>query len=695
MTELTTTTGPRAADRTARIATIVAGAATDATDATEVKALLAACDIAYYTQDTPLVSDAQYDRLTEVARALTGERHQEVGEIGGELVSVPHAHAILSLQKAYTLDEILAFKASAARGVGRDDEGAALCLLIEPKIDGLTLVLEYRDGVLARTLTRGNGRVGEDVTHNARGLAGIPRHIASQGTTFVRGEAFLPLSRFAALRAAGEDVATPRNTAAGDLRRKSAGVEPSRAQAHGVFFLAYQIEGDGARDLATQDEMRARLTDWGFLPLEYRQVVGGPSAEESLDKPTSPLGLAAVDLMESLEAADFAMDGLVFKIADRAIQRRLGATEKTPRWAIAFKMLGAEYTTTVRAVQWQVGRVGAVTPVLVCDPTDMDGAVVRNYSAHHAQFYQELGAAVGSRIRVTRAGDVIPKVLGLVEGEERHDDLALPARCPSCDSPLTLRNGKVLECRNAACPPKARKALDHWAARDNMDIAGLGSEIIEALLGGGVVASPADLYALSIEDMANLVLANGQLYGATRAQKLHDQIAATRGKPFNVLLHALGAPGVGYPECRAIAGAYGLTDLLGLAREGALAAAICDLHGVGPATAASLQSFLADNAAWITALAAQGVQVEKEAAPAAVDGPLSGLSFVVTGVLDMGSREDAEALIRQHGGTVSGAVSAKTSYLVAGAKPGGSKMTAARKHGATILDEQGLRALLS
>jgi len=194
---------------------------------------------------------------------------------------------------------------------------------------------------------------------------------------------------------------------------------------------------------------------------------------------------------------------------------------------------------------------------------------------------------------------------------------------------------------------------------------------------------------------ATAARANGQFYGATRAQKLHGQIAATRGKPFSVLLHALGAPGVGYPECRAIAGAYGLSDLLALARSGALTVAIRDLHGVGPATAASLQGFLADNTPWIASLAGRNVQVAREAAPAAVGGPLSDKSFVVTGALEMGSREDAEALIRAHGGAVSSSVSAKTTYLVAGVKPGGSKMTAARKHGTTVIDEQGLRSLLS
>jgi len=678
--------------RVARIAAIVAGASTRAT---ELETLLAACDDAYYERDAPLVSDIQYDLLAEIARTLTGERHQELGGISTELVSVPHAHPVLSLQKAYTMDEIIAFLASAARGIGRDDEGVDLHLLIEPKLDGLTLVLEYRDGALVRALTRGNGRVGEDVTHNARGLAGIPACIPAPGTTYVRGEAFLPLSRFAALRVAGEDVATPRNTAAGDIRRKSTGGDACRAQRHGVTFLSYQIEGDGATDLATQDDMRARLTDWGFLPLEYREVVGGPVAGESLDAPESPLGLAIVDLLDTLEGAAFAMDGLVLKLVDRAIQRRLGATEKTPRWAIAVKMIGEEYTTTVRGVHWQVGRVGQVTPVLVCDPVDMDGAQVRNYTAHHAAFYRDLGAAVGSRVRVTRAGDVIPKVLGLLEGETRHDDLPLPTACLGCGNALTLRNTKVLECRNATCPPKARKALRHFAARDNMDIAGLGTEIVEALVGSARIASPADLYALSVEDIAALPLANGQFYGATRAQKLHGQIAATRGKPFSVLLHALGASGVGYPECRAIAGAYGLSDLLALARSGALTVAIRDLHGVGPATAASLQGFLADNTPWIASLAGRDVQVAREAAPAAVGGPLSDKSFVVTGALEMGSREDAEALIRAHGGAVSSSVSAKTTYLVAGVKPGGSKMTAARKHGTTVIDEQGLRSLLS
>jgi DNA ligase (NAD+) len=267
--------------------------------------------------------------------------------------------------------------------------------------------------------------------------------------------------------------------------------------------------------------------------------------DERFEAPVTETGRAIADLLDTLTGADVGMDGLVLKVADRVWQRRLGASEKTSRWAIAYKRLGAEYETTVRAVQWQVGRVGQVTPVLIADPVDMDGAQVTHYTAHHAAFYRSLGAGSGARIVVTRAGEVIPKVLRLAPGQEPAPDLPLPDRCPSCAAPLVVRNGKVLECRNAACPPKLRKALAYFAARDNMDIEGLGTEIIEALVTGGHVRAPADLYRLTVEEVTAVALANGQRYGATRAAKLVAAIDASRVKPYSTDVQALVRGGVG------------------------------------------------------------------------------------------------------------------------------------------------------
>lgn len=491
----------------ARVAAILAGAPAEPV---EIDELLSAADTAYYDEDAPLIDDGSYDQLAELAKRLTGQAHQVLGEVSGELVAVPHAYPTLSLQKAYGAGDVRDFKASAARTLGIEGGPDALAMSIEPKIDGLTLVLHYGGGRLIRALTRGNGKIGEDVTHNVRGLEGVPGEIPEQATVYIRGEAYLPLSRFAALQAAGEDVATARNTAAGDLRRKSGAQSTtaggvSRARAHGITFLAYSIEGDGLVDrLPTQPEVVSALAAWGFTVPEYRVASEGPAADERFEAPETETGRAVAELLDTLSGADFGMDGLVLKVASRAWQRRLGASEKTPRWAIAYKLLGAEYETTVEAVQWQVGRVGQVTPVLICAPVDMDGAQVTHYTAHHAAFYRSLGAGTGTRIVVTRAGDVIPKVLRLAPGEQPDPDLPVPERCPSCDTPLVLRNGKVLECRNAACPPKLRRSLSYFAARDNMDIEGLGKEVIESLVGGGHVRAPADLYRLSAEDLAAL-----------------------------------------------------------------------------------------------------------------------------------------------------------------------------------------------
>ncbi len=683
----------------ARVAEILNGAPAEPV---EIDELLSAADTAYYDEDAPLIDDASYDRLAELAKQLTGQAHQVLGEVSDELVSVPHVYPTLSLQKAYSAEEIYRFKESAARTLGLAGP-EALVLSIEPKIDGLTLVLQYAGGRLVRALTRGNGKVGEDVTHNVRGLTGVPEEIGErERTIYVRGEAYLPLSRFAALHAAGEDVATARNTAAGDLRRKSGAQSTaaggiSRARSHGITFLAYSIEGWELSDrLPTQPDVDACLAGWGFTVPEYRLAGQGPAPDETFDQPATETGRAIADLLDTLDGTDYAMDGLVLKVANREWQRRLGASEKTPRWAIAYKRLGAEYEATVRGVQWQVGRVGQVTPVFICDPIDMDGAQVTHYTAHHAAFYRSLGAGIGACIVVTRAGDVIPKVLRLAPGQEPDPDLPIPDHCPSCGAPLFLRNEKVLECRNAACPPKLRKALSHFAARDNMDIEGLGTEIIEALVSGDLVHSPVDLYILTAADLAAVPLANGQLYGAVRAAKLTAGIAASRAKPFGTVLHALGVPGVGYPECRSIARHFSLTDLLALsaAPAGTLEADLTALHGIGSATAGAFAAFLTANAAWLARLPEVGVQVERESIPQAAEGPLAGKSFVVTGSLEMGSREDVEAWIRAHGGSVSSGVSGQTTFLVAGVKPGGSKVKAAVKHGVATLSESDLHALV-
>jgi DNA ligase (NAD+) len=692
-----------AAERSQMIADRAAAIAGGApADPVEIDELLSAAETAYYDEDAPLMDDATYDQLTELAKRLTGQPHQVLGEVSAELVAVPHAYPTLSLQKAYSADEIRDFKSSVVRTLGLEDGADALELSIEPKLDGLTLVLQYVDGQLSRALTRGNGKIGEDVTHNVRGLSGVPEEIPERGATvYVRGEAYIPLSKFAALQASGEDVATARNTAAGDLRRKSSHLtkgngDVSRAHTHGVTFLAYSIDGEGfAETMPFQPDVDSRLAAWGFTAPEYRLASAGPATGEQFDAPVTETGMAIADLLDTLASADFATDGLVLKVANRAWQRRLGASEKTPRWAIAFKLLGAEYETTVRSVQWQVGRVGAVTPVLIADPIDMDGAQVTHYTAHHAAFYQALGAGVGARIVVTRAGDVIPKVLRLAPGQEPDPDLKVPDQCPSCGTPLTWRNGKVLECHNAACPPKLRKALDHFAARDNMDIEGLGKEVIDALVSGGTVSAPADLYRIDVDSLAALPLANGQLYGAIRATKLHAAIEASRAKPFSTVLHALGAPGVGYPECRTIAQHFDLAELLARRTDagGGLTEELTALHGIGPATAEAVNRFLNENAAWIGQLESVGLHVEREDAPHQADGPLTGKTFVVTGSLEMGSREDVESWIRSRGGMVSSSVSGSTNYLVAGVKPGGSKVKAAAKHGVTTLDESGLRAL--
>lgn len=690
-----------------RIAALL-GTNSDALNLSNLTSFLTEADAAYYNADAPLCDDATYDRLTTLYQGQTGQVWQKLGEVSGELASVRHALPVLSLTKAYTLADVREFKARVARGLGWDvpDTTApdTLDMTVEPKIDGLTLVLEYRDGALTRALTRGNGRMGEDVTHNARGLTGIPHNLPVSSHLYVRGEAFLPLSRFAALRAEGEDVATPRNTAAGDLRRKSdTDGGPPRALRHGLCFLAYGLDldpTDGANlpdPPRTQPDVYRLLRDWGFDPPAFQHATSGPAADETLDAPHSETARAIVALLADTDGADYGSDGLVLKVVDRTAQIRLGATDRAVRWAVAFKVLGAEYETTVRAVSWQVGRVGQVTPVLTCDPVDMDGAQISRYTAHHAAFYRDLGADIGSRVIVTRAGDVIPQVLRLAEGQAAMptNQTTIPTACPACTSPLRWRNDVALVCPNATCPPKLHGSLEYFAARDNMDIAGLGSELVAALVNTHLVNSPFDLYRLTQEQLAALPLANGQLYGARRASTLLATIAASRTVPYPRLLHALGVPGLGQPECRALATHFSLPDLLARAAAGTLPDDAMALHGIGPATARAVAEFLAQNAAWVADAPALGLSTERLALPDTVHGPLSGQTFVVTGTLGLGSREAVEALIAARGGRALGAVSKQTTYVVAGDKPGKSKLDAARKHGVPVLDEVALRALLA
>ena len=622
------------------------------------------------------------------------------GYVGEQFAPVVHERRMYSLDNAMDLDELDEWMERTAEACG----GALPPLCCELKIDGSSIALTYEDGVLVRAATRGDGTTGEDVTVNMRTVRDVPLRLRDEArgaiapgveTLELRGEVYMPKKSFEALNAAAEEegrapFANPRNAAAGSLRQK----DPAVTKMRDLSTFMYAIADDAALEVEGQWELLQWLRKAGFhVNPDVRLCT---TAEE-----VRGFCRECLDRRESLP---YEIDGVVVKVNDFARQRAMGFTARAPRWAIAFKFPPEEKTTLLRDITVQVGRTGALTPVAELTPVVVAGSTVARATLHNLDEVHRKDVRVGDTVIVRKAGDVIPEVLGPVLSLRSPEARIweMPSVCPSCGSPVVRDPGEVaFRCISIDCPAQALERLLHWASRGALDIDGMGEEIVSRLVESGRVADVADYYSLSEEELASLdmgrVKADGEpvRLGHTVAKKLVAAIEASKGRSFARVLFGLGIRHVGKTTAEAIAAAYSSMDALAAAGEDELAG----IYGVGPKVAHGMWLFFRtpDNTSVIERLRAAGVTMADEAVAVGEEVPqvLAGLTFVLTGTLTHSgmTRDEAGARLKAMGAKVSGSVSKKTSFVVAG-ENAGSKYDKAQALGVPVLDEAQLLNLL-
>ncbi len=639
----------------------------------------------YYVLNDPEISDAEFDALLEELEALEREHPDLVTpdsptqRVGGRPVegfeTVEHPVPMLSLDNAYSEDEVRAFDERVRRGLGAP--GAALAYVTELKIDGLSISLVYENGVLVRGVTRGDGQRGEDVTSNVRTVRAIPLQLreAVAGRIEVRGEVYLPRQAFERANrereARGEPIfANPRNAAAGAIRN----LDPRQVARRGLSSFVYQLLGEPAlvpdRHSATLDRLRAL-----GLPVEphWRLCHG---VDEVL--------AYCAEWREARRSLPFDTDGVVIKLDELALRRRLGATSKLPRWAIAFKFPAEQATTLLHRIEVNVGRTGAVTPYAVLEPIRVSGSTISLATLHNEQEIARRDIREGDTVLVEKGGDVIPKVVKPILAKRPPDSQPwrMPTVCPACGSALHKPEGEVVwRCINSACPARLRRGLEHFASRRAMDIEGLGEALIEQVVSTGLVRDFADLYHLDVESLAAL-----ERMGKKSAQNLVGQIDRSRSNEPWRLLYGLGIRHVGERAAQLLMAAFGSIEAVGRATVDELQA----VNEIGPVVARSVREYFDEprNQDLLRRLREAGVRTEAPRPPGGAEalGQLTGKTFVLTGTLSSMSRDEATAAIEALGGKVTGSVSKKTSWLVVGADAG-SKLEKARALGVPTLDE--------
>ena len=646
-------------------------------------------DRLYYERARPEISDAEYDALARELRRLEakfpdlvrpGSPTQRVaGAPAGPFERVEHRAAMLSLDSVTSAAEVRAFERNVRRGL----PGVSPGWVVEPKVDGLGIALLYRRGRLVRGATRGDGRVGEDVTRNLRTIPSIPTRLRGPlgglDELEVRGEVFMPRAAFARLNRElaerGEPpFANPRNAAAGSVRQK----DPTVTARRPLAMFAYQVSYAPDLGAASHWRVLAALAAAGF-------------ATNPRNRRTRRLG-DALTYAEKLETRrdrlEYDADGIVIKVDDLAQQGRLGATGHHPRWAIALKFPARQATTVIRAIDVQVGKSGVLTPVARLEPVEVGGVVIRNVSLHNEDEIRRKDVRAGDTVLIERAGDVIPYVVQVIASRRPRGrrPFRFPGRCPACGA-LTLRpSGEAYwRCVGSACPAQLKERLRHFASRHAMNIEHLGEATIAQLVERGLVRDVADLYRLTDAQIGRL-----QGFGRKSAAKLVAAVAASRGRGLARVLTGLGIRLVGVHVARLLAARYGRLDRLAAASVAELAA----LQGVGPAIAGSVARFLADggNRRVLHRLAAAGVSMA-EPRTALGARPLVGRSFVLTGALTGLTRDEAAELLERLGARVTGSVSRTTDYVVVGDRPG-EKLGAARRLGVPTLTERAFLAMV-
>lgn len=662
--------------------------------AAELRRVLEHHNRLYYVLDEPEIGDDEYDALIDELRALETEHPelrtadsptQRVGAPPLErFEQVQHAEAMLSLANARNEEELRAWETRLANYLKRLDITASeFSYTTEPKIDGLAITLTYEDGVLVRGATRGDGRVGEDVTQNLRTIREVPLRIKDAPELIeVRGEVYLPIAAFKALNErraeAGEPTfANPRNSAAGSIRQ----LDPALAAERPLSTWIYGIGAVRGLDLGTHMDEVEWLRDRGFK-------VNPDTAHHQ--------GVEAVVgrchwWEERRESLDYEIDGVVVKVDERALWRELGVVGREPRWAIAWKFAPTTAVTTMKRVVWNVGRTGHLVPFAMLEPVHVGGVTVTTATLHNEEDLERKDVREGDQVVVMRAGDVIPQVVSpkLPRQNPRARKPKPPKKCPICETPTVKPEGAVFTiCPNRrGCPGQSFQHVKHFVSKGAMDIDGLGEKQALTFLQQGLIADVADIYDLTEERLVGL-----ERFAETSARNLLAAIDASKAQPFKRVLFALGLPGVGSVTAEALADHFGSIDGLHEADP----EAIEEVEGVGPIMAVQIAESLADDVTWalVGKLREKGLRLEAdESERRAAGGPLEGKTVVLTGTLPQLTREEAAALVKAAGGKVTNSVSKKTDYVVAGESPG-SKLAKAESVGTEVLDEAGLLALL-
>ena len=648
----------------------------------------------YYVLDSPVISDREYDALHKKLLDIE-KRHPDwirsdsptrrvAPEPKSDLRKVTRAIKMGSLDNTYDRDELKEFHRRVTEGLPSSAGDPAY--VVEPKIDGVSLELTYRDGRLALATTRGDGTVGEDVTENARTIRMIPLGIEEKGEVIVRGEVFIHKRDFEQVNRHREDAgeepfANPRNSAAGSLRMLDARIVASRPLRLYVWDL---VEGEKRFERHAQ-------------ALEWLASLGLPMHGKHMPCAVFDQVMKAIEALEKeKDSLPYQIDGAVIKVDDYRQRSILGETARFPRWAVAFKYEAEKAKTRIVDIQMGMGRTGILTPVAELEPVHLSGTTVIHASLHNADLIEEKDIRIGDLVEVEKAGEIIPNVLRALHDERKGKEKkwTMPADCPYCGAVLERKEDEVaVRCPNRACPEQVKAKIHYFAGRGAMDIAHLGPSLISQLTGAGLVRDVADLYSLKMDDLVPL-----ERMAEKSASNVIEAIAAGRkGRTFDRLILSLGILHVGEVAARQIAEIY--PHMPGLLAEDTaeIEAALAEVSGIGPVIAASVRDFLdnAENRLLLEKLVAAGIETAA-VAPAEeekVEGPLNGTSFCVTGVLNM-PRDKIHAMIRAAGGEIHSSIKKGTDYLVAGEKVGASKISKAKKYSTKVISEEDLKKLL-
>jgi DNA ligase (NAD+) len=645
-------------------------------------------DRKYYLESAPVISDLEYDRLLEELRSLEAQHPelitpdsptQRIGDQPVEyLQPVAHRVPMLSIENTYTVDELRAW----AKRTVKSLDGEPIEWVVELKVDGVAVSLVYEEGFLARAVTRGNGQVGDDVTHNVRTIGDVPLSIPDHAPRVleVRGEVYMTNSDLVKLNTAQQAKGQPafantRNVAAGTVRM----LDPRICAERRLRLFCHGVGArDGLRSTNHMDFLQ-ELRSYGLPPTPFVECF--KDFEEAVKHCDA--------VIEQLYDLDFEVDGLVLKVNRFDQRERLGMTSKSPRWVVAYKFEKYEATTRLHKIGVQVGKTGAITPVAELEPIEIAGTIVSRASLHNADEIARKDIREGDTVVVEKAGKIIPHIVRVEQHERKGDPPAFvfPVRCPVCATPLVKDEGGVyIRCPNPSCPAQLKERLRYFASRNAMDIEGLGDKLVDQLVDSKLVGGYGDLYRLKSEDLLGL-----DRMGEKSALKLLEGIEASKSRGLARLLNALSIRHVGNRVAAVLAEHFGSMDALRQASQEELS----NVYEVGSVIAASVWNALNSEygRATIEDLAAAGVDMTAPRKVATASSELAGKTFVVTGTLSKYTREEIQELIAQHGGRASSSVSKKTDYLVAGADAG-SKLAKAQQLGVKILDEAQFEALL-